>query len=104
MSDINFSYYQNNSDEKSRNITISIDNCDKMSSYDIIEEFEVFLKACGYTFDGYIDIVPFDDSAGCLVSSDEDCNDIEWDNRPNAKRGNFMFSNEIEKMIRDDEC
>jgi len=35
-------------------ITIEVDTPDLLK---IIEEFEVFLKACGFHFDGHLDIV-----------------------------------------------
>jgi hypothetical protein len=40
------------------NVTFEIPNND-LSIPDILEEFEKFLKACGYVFEGYLDLVDY---------------------------------------------
>jgi len=34
---------------------------DGSSLMEVIEDFEMFLKGCGFVFDGYLDIVPYEE-------------------------------------------
>jgi hypothetical protein len=46
---------------------------------DLIENFEIFLKASGYTFDGYLDIVTDQES---LEFEDKPEHEVGWYNTP----------------------
>jgi len=50
------SFYKDAPLTKTYNMTVSGE-----SLMEVIEDFEMFLKGCGFVFDGYLDIVPQDD-------------------------------------------
>ena len=51
------SFYKDAPLTKTYNMTVSGE-----SLMELIEDFETFLKGCGYVFDGYLDIVPHEEN------------------------------------------
>jgi len=51
-------------------VTVSVDPHGNLS--DILESFERFLRACGYYFDGHLEIVDIDDFDEELNGEEED--------------------------------